>query len=149
MISRIESLHELVFLVIVSLPSLVRGWRVALLFVAFASVSSGQAQAGCGDHLAVWNPNAAIAAVASNQLVEQAVLPFSPIPCSGGNCSESPGRTSKPIDLVVSSGTQLKVAVAIPELIVLRDHTSMQVCDVISSRPIVRASSIFHPPRSL
>ena len=146
---KIFTLHVVVVPVIVSLPSLVRGWRAALLLVVFLYVSSGNANAGCGDHLAVWNPNSTRPAISTNQLIEQSVLPFSPTPCSGGNCSESPGRSSKPIGVAVASGPQFKVAVSIPELIVIRDHTSTQICDIVSSFPIVRASSIFHPPRSI
>jgi hypothetical protein len=114
---------------------------LAAVFVALAW--AGTATAGCGDHVIVLKPAGA------KQTTDDAPPPKAP--CHGPNCQAEP--PANPLPAPISSRVLLTPAAkelftpidwspADPRTAVGRPFESS------SPRPIHRASSIFHPPRS-
>jgi hypothetical protein len=135
-----------------ALPSLLRGWRAALLLAACAT--PGRASAGCGDYVTVLNaPNDPAAASHHAMLAPDGTTggttgsPAKP-PCHGPNCSESPARDvppvppPAPVSAPVKELTHRLVAPSGAD-----DPRGSFDRDPSSPRPVRNPSSVFHPPR--
>jgi hypothetical protein len=133
------------------LTSLCRGWRAALLLVAVACATPGRAAAECGDHVIILNAKASASRdgrATPSSTEGAAESPVAPRPpCSGPNCSSAPERHPPPSAPVPSSGPTGKEAAQALVQIEQPDRASARVGDLMSPRPIRRASSVFHPPR--
>jgi len=130
-----------------SLPSLLRGWRAALLLVAAAYATPGRASAGCGDYVTILNDSSG----ASHHHVmpapgEATESPAKP-PCHGPNCSESPARHFPPVPPVPVSAPAKELTHSFGSLAGANDRRRSFDRDDSSPRPIRNPSSVFHPPR--
>jgi hypothetical protein len=129
------------------LTSLFRGWRAALLLVVIACATPGRAAAECGDYVTVLNDQATNVRHAMPAPVGAPASPKAP--CSGPNCSRLPDRHAPlpaPAPVSVPHGKELAHVLGLldpPDL-----AASSRTSAYISSRPISRATSIFHPPRA-
>jgi hypothetical protein len=125
--------------------------RVALPLVVVACLTPNRASAECGDYVTILNGTAARHAFPGDTPDAAADPGRAPVrpPCEGPHCSGSPARQAPPLAPVVPIGSQAKE---------LTQHLGTDgseadrgaACDrdMSSSRPIRRASSIFHPPRA-
>jgi hypothetical protein len=140
-----------------ALKSLLRGCRAALLLVAVVCASSGRASAECGDYVTILSPSATcsdgraapVLFTPVNGTAESPALPAAPRkgPCSGPNCSGAPERQPAPLAPVTTAGPQGKEVAQVLGSDEQSEGACTRVCDSTSSRPIRRASSVFHPPR--
>ena len=126
------------------LPSMVRGWRAAMLLVVAACVTPDRAKAGCGDYVTILNGDPA----AAHHTADSAKPDHSPPPCHGPNCSNAPVDDPAPLAPVAPTGPEVKdVAAPLVTGGEKGDARTRFDRDPFAARPIYRASSIFHPPR--
>src|SRR5262249_7360654 len=100
---------------ILIVPTLLRGWRAALLLAAVAFLTPGRAMAECGDYLTLGSKagrqhaeHQATPTGAATETTQQSPAPSKP--CSGPNCSNAPVRESPPIPPAPSVTGQAKEA---------------------------------------
>src|SRR5262245_34061869 len=138
-----------------SIPTLLRGWRVALL-LAVACLTPGRASAECGDYVTILNgpgasahqpmPGANDGATPNHENTPSPVKP----PCHGPNCSSTPDLPFPPLAPIAPVGTQVKELTGHLHPATEADAGPGRAFDrdTTSARPIRRASSVFHPPQS-
>jgi hypothetical protein len=127
-------------------PSLVRGWRAALVLAVVACASPARATAGCGDHVVVLNQNAPSAGAHESLAPGGTDHPLPQKPCSGPNCSRAPERQA-PAAPAPDSGPDGKDSLQAPATFEPPDGAPSRQRDFTSPVPLRRAASIFHPPR--
>jgi hypothetical protein len=127
---------------------LVRDWRAALLLVAVACATPQRASAECGGYVTIHNAPSAATRHAMPPIGKEPDVPApARTPCQGPNCSDAPSRNLPPVPVLPVSQhvkehatCQVLLGAAEPP------HRSLD-CDTSFSRPVRRASIIFHPPR--
>jgi hypothetical protein len=132
--------------------SLLPGWRAALLLVAVvcaACGSPGRAAAECGDHVTILN-RPTVQPTPEGTASPAAGVPLAPpmAPCSGPNCSGGSERHPAPLAPVSTAEPPGKAVAAIGGTVEPPGDASSRVGDLTTSRPIRRATSVFHPPRA-
>jgi len=137
-----------------ALPSLLRGWRAALLLAAAACATPGRASAGCGDYVTILNDSNQTAG-ASHRAVpapdgttggatESPVKP----PCHGPNCSESPARHLPPVPPPAPVSVHVKeLAHGLTAPCGADDPRGSFDRDDSFPRPVRNPSLVYHPPR--
>jgi hypothetical protein len=130
-----------------SLLTLVRGWRAALLLVVVACASPSRASAECGSHVIILNSSAV--GEQQHAMPTPDEMPAAPqLPCSGPNCSRTPDHpTPSPFAPVVTPDSGGKEAAHTLGMVEPPAGSPSYPESSLSSRPISRASSVFHPPR--
>ncbi len=127
------------------------GWRAAFLLVAVACATPQNAQAGCGDHVIIVKESPATDRHSVSGGEEEG-RPHAPVPppCRGPDCSQSPTRNAPPIAPVAPAGPSVSVKALAPSAGPVDGADSPRASlhpTTTSSRPIKRATSVFHPPR--
>jgi hypothetical protein len=137
-----------------SLSSLLRGWPVVLLLVAWFGFTPGLALAECGYYLTIRNAPLGSthhpSTTSADHPIPDDVGTPSPLkrPCNGPNCSSSPVREFPPLAPITPASASVKeVAQSFSTLDVEVNSAGSFGCGLICPRPIHRASSVFHPPR--
>jgi hypothetical protein len=97
------------------LPSLLRGWRAALVLAVVACASPGRATAACGDHVVILNQNTSDTDGRPLLAAEAADRPTPRKPCSGPNCSGAPERPAPPSAPAPSSGPDGKESLQVQD----------------------------------
>lgn len=130
-----------------SCPTPSRFWQAALLLVAVACLTPNRASAGCGDYVTILDGTGNVSQHSSSGTNHQPDFPKPP--CDGPQCSGSPTPTAPPLAPVAPVGSQSKELTQLLGTVSVSDTEPSFIYRYEShtSRPIDRATSIFHPPR--
>ena len=115
-----------------------------MLLVAAACLTPDRAAAGCGDHVTILNGTSASDHQASRADTSEPAR----LPCQGPNCSGEPFQHQAPLapaTTVAPQGKEIVQSTLEPS----GDEglPSLLGRDFSTAHPILRASSVFHPPR--
>jgi hypothetical protein len=134
------------------IPPLFRAGRVAALLVVVACLSPGRVEARCAHPNAIFKTNLLTVETkaessAQTSQAEESSAPWTP--CTGPECSGAPERPAPPLAPGAPAGAHAKEVAQALDVIEPLDGASSSVGNFTSPRPIRRACSVFHPPRSL
>ena len=120
--------------------------RGVILLVVIACATPGSASAGCGDYVTILSDphGSAHHAIPAHG---ESTAPLMP-PCHGPNCTELPVKHHAPLAPITTVGPQVKELAETLVSVGGTDHPPSSFDRITStSRPVRRATSLFHPPR--